>query len=124
MHDDLESVSERWREHVLEPRCAGRLDDGDAVRATAENAACGDVLVVHGAWRDERLTLRFEARGCWAVAACASASCERLDGSDREAVAAFDADALVAELGGLPRARRHAARMFARAFDEVRARLG
>lgn len=119
MDDDLENVSDTWRPHVLEPRRAGRLDAADAMQATARNAACGDVLVLHGAWRDDRLTLRFQARGCWAVAACASACCERLEGAERDTVERFAAQDLVEELGGLPRPRRHVVGMFQRALDEL-----
>lgn len=124
MDPDLESVSEAWRTHLLEPRCAGRLDGEGVTRAVAENPACGDVLVLYGARRDGKLVLRFEARGCWAVAACASACCEALEGAEGTRDADAEVTRVVDALGALPRTRRHAARMFVRALDEVLAGLG
>jgi NifU-like protein involved in Fe-S cluster formation len=127
MHaDDLEGVSEGLRDHVRDPRRVAPpgAPASDVVVVRSSNAACGDELELHGRVVGDAVELWFRARGCWGVVAVASCLCERLSGSRLEGLGLVDAAAVVADLGGLPRSRAHAATLFQRALSELAPRLG
>ena len=109
--------------HLVDPRCVGEVDPPRG-RGRGTNEACGDLLEVWVGERAGRLTLRFRAQACAAVVAVASFACERLDGATRDELEAFDLGREVDALGGLPRHRRHALRVFERALAEALADLG
>jgi nitrogen fixation NifU-like protein len=107
-------------DHFQNPRNAGEVPRADAI-AEIENPACGDVL---------RLTLkveascvkaiRFRAKGCVPVMACASALTELVAGKTLDDARALKRDGLIAAVGGLPPASTHAAQL---ALDALAAAL-
>ncbi len=100
-----------WQ-HFLSPRNRGRLEPCDS-QGESTYPLCGDWL---------RLTLRcdqetiqeicFEARGCGAVVAAASAGTTLVMGQSRQRALALDSFELDQVLGGLPASKRHAYWMF------------
>ena len=99
-----------YERHFLEPRGHGGLEDATHA-ATAGDPACGDELsldlrVVDGTIRD----VRFRARGCSGAIAVGSALATLLPGLPARADA-IDREALDAELGGVPQAKRHVLRL-------------
>lgn len=93
--------------HLATPTGAGAPPSADAV-GEAGSAACGDLVRVHlriagGRVRDAG----FEAFGCGAATAAASAACARLRGAGLDDAMRLSAGALDADLGGLGAARRH-----------------
>ena len=122
MHDDAAALPDSLRKHLLHPVGAGAPDPANDFRTgRAENAACGDLLVLHVRERDGVLSLRFQARGCSAVLAVASWLCERLEGASVAEAARLDVAAEVEALGGLPRQRRHATAVATRALRSAMA---
>ncbi len=101
--------SDRLLEHFRNPRNAGELPP-PAVSAEAANPACGDILRLYVEWSDRRAaSVRFKVRGCTASIAAASALTELIAGRTRAEIAAIDAAAIEAEVGGLPQHSKHAA---------------
>ena len=114
------SYSERFKEHLSNPRNAGELEDASAV-AEQTNPVCGDRL---------RLSLRIEggrierasflAYGCAPTLACGSVLAEMLEGMTVEEAARLTRQDIVRALGGLPARRQHAASL---AIETLRATL-
>jgi tRNA-specific 2-thiouridylase len=93
--------------HLATPTGAGPLGTADAVGESG-SAACGDLVrvalrVAGGRVREPR----FQAFGCGAATAAASAACMRLDGVPLDDALRVSAARLDADLGGLGPARRH-----------------
>lgn len=107
-------------DHFEHPRNAGVVADPDAM-VQIENPACGDTLKLTvklvGGLIDE---IRFQARGCVASVACASALTELVRGQTAEQARALGKEALLRAVGGLPPASNHAAQL---ALDALRAAL-
>lgn len=107
-------------DHFEHPRNAGILENPDA-SVLIENPACGDIL---------KLTLKlsgasiaaicFQAKGCVASMACASALTELVLGKTPAQARALPREALLAAVGGLPPASMHAAHL---ALDALHAAL-
>jgi nitrogen fixation NifU-like protein len=107
-------------DHFQNPRNTGEIAEPHAV-AEIENPVCGDVL---------RLTLkveagcvkeiRFRAKGCVPVMACASALTELVTGKTLAEARSIGRDSLIAAVGGLPQASAHAAQL---AMDVLAAAL-
>jgi nitrogen fixation NifU-like protein len=106
-------------EHFRHPRHSGPLP-GATARGEGENQACGDKLVLQLRVEERRLKeVRFQARACSAVIALASLAAERLQGLDLDAARALELERMVEAAGGLPRERRHALRVVARALAQA-----
>jgi NifU-like protein involved in Fe-S cluster formation len=118
----MKELPDLLAEHLRAPRLAGR-PAAPHREGRGENRACGDVLQLYAVESAGRLELRFEGRACGAVLATASYVCQELSGATVERARSFDVAAAVADLGGLPRHRQHAAAVVQRALAQVLAAL-
>ena len=107
---------ERFEEHLRFPRRRGHVPAG-AHTATAGSSACGDVVridlavaggVVSGAG--------FDAEGCGATIAAASAAVDLVEGTPVLAAARIGTTEVAEALGGLSLGKRHAADLAADAL--------
>jgi len=111
---DWQSRAEAFSDHLERPRGKGRLS-GAAHLGTAGGAACGDRLVfaVDLAERSGEVCVKagFEAVGCGALTAAASAAVALVEGRHFLEAAKVGAAQIEAELGGLSAAKAHAAQL-------------
>jgi nitrogen fixation NifU-like protein len=118
--------SERFKEHLSDPRNAGELEDADAV-SEQTNPVCGDRLRLSLRVRRGRIeSARFLAYGCPPTLACGSALAEMLEGMTTEEAALVSRADITKAAGGLPARKGHAAALavetLAAALEELRAR--
>jgi nitrogen fixation NifU-like protein len=112
--------SARLLDHFQNPRNTGDIPDADAT-AEIENPVCGDVLRLTLRVDSGRIAeIRFKAKGCVPVMACASALTELASGRTLAEARALDRDEIVAAVGGVPQASTHAAQL---ALDALAAAL-
>jgi nitrogen fixation NifU-like protein len=109
--------SERLIRHFKEARLAGELS-APGVSATVENPVCGDILKLSVRVEAGRVAeARFLAKGCTASIACGSAVAEWLEDSVVEELNSRKASEIASlvetEVGGLPEASKHAAKLAA-----------
>jgi nitrogen fixation NifU-like protein len=103
------AYSERFKEHLANPRNAGELEDADAV-SEQTNPVCGDRLRLSLRVRGGRVeAARFLAYGCPPTLACGSALAEMLEGMTLEEAAGVTRQRIAVALGGLPARKSHAA---------------
>ena len=107
--------------HLATPTGAGPPGAAHAVGESG-SARCGDLVRVGVRVEDGVVSeARFQAFGCGAATAAASAACARLTGAPLDDALRLSAAALDADLGGLGPARRHGAEVVedavARAFE-------
>jgi nitrogen fixation NifU-like protein len=103
--------SAKLLDHFQNPRNAGELADADA-SATVENPVCGDILLLSIKVGTGRVThVRFKAKGCVPVMACASALTELMLGKTLQQAKNLSREDLEAAVGGLPQASAHAAQL-------------
>ncbi len=112
---------ERFEDHLRHPRGRGRELE-HAYDGAAGGAACGDLVrvsvVVEGA---HVRAASFEASGCGATIAAASAAVELAEGAGLLEAARIGSPAIAAELGGLSPGKLHAADL---ASDALHRALG
>lgn len=109
-------ADERFAEHLQFPTGRGFLPDG-AHSGSAGGAACGDLIRIHIATDGRTVTgAGFEASGCGAAGAAASAAVTLADGSDVLDAARITAADVSEELGGLSPGKFHAADLAADAL--------
>jgi tRNA-uridine 2-sulfurtransferase len=110
---------ERFADHLQHPRGRGHVPAG-AYRGAAGGAACGDLVRldvrVGGARVDDA---GFEASGCGAAIAAASAVVELVRGAGLLDAARVGTHAVAAELGGLSPGKLHAAELAADALHRA-----
>jgi tRNA-uridine 2-sulfurtransferase len=93
--------------HLASPQGAGPMEAPDAVGESG-GAACGDLVRIALRIRGGRVRdARFQAFGCGAATAAASAACARLRGASLDAALALGPATLDADLGGLGPDRVH-----------------
>jgi NifU-like protein involved in Fe-S cluster formation len=103
------SYSEKFKDHLANPRNAGELSNANAV-AEETNPVCGDCLRLSLRIIDDRIeAARFLAYGCPPTLACGSALTEMLEGMSLEEARAVTKDQIVKAVGGLPSRKHHAA---------------
>ena len=108
--------SETFLDHFQNPRNVGELPSPPAIFASVENPVCGDTLVLYARVDDGCIAdVRYQARGCSASLATASAFTELLLGRTRAEVKAMKAADAEAAIGGLPAESKHAAALCAQA---------
>ena len=101
--------SERFKDHLANPRNAGELTDADAV-SEQTNPVCGDRLRLSLRVRGGRIeAARFLAYGCPPTLACGSALAEMLEGLTPEEAARTTRADITKAAGGLPARKGHAA---------------
>jgi tRNA-uridine 2-sulfurtransferase len=112
---------ERFEDHLRHPRGRGRTVAG-GFHGAAGGAACGDLVRLSVAVDGERVSAAgFEASGCGATIAAASAAVELAEGTGIVDAARIGAPAIAAELGGLSAGKLHAADL---ASDALHRALG
>jgi nitrogen fixation NifU-like protein len=103
------AYSERFKDHLANPRNAGKLADANAV-AEETNPVCGDRLRFSLRIRDGRIeAARFLAYGCPPTLASGSVLAEMLEGMTIEDALKLERKEIVDALGGLPSRKQHAA---------------
>lgn len=106
-------------DHLLAPRGRSSLGD-DAHSGAAGGAACGDLVRVSLRVEGDRVTdAGFQASGCVAARAAASAAVELAGGAQLLDAARVTPASISAELGGLASAHRHAAELSADALHRA-----
>ena len=106
-------------DHFEHPRNAGAVADPDA-QALIENPACGDTLKLTAKIANGRINeIRFQAKGCVASVACASALTELVCGNTVEDARALRREEIVQAVGGLPHASIHASHLAMDALEAV-----
>jgi tRNA-specific 2-thiouridylase len=112
---------ERFEDHLRHPRGRGREVAG-AFDGAAGGAACGDLVRMSVAVDGDRVAaVGFEASGCGATIAAASAAVELAEGAGVIDAARIGAPVIAAELGGLSAGKLHAADL---ASDALHRALG
>ena len=112
---------ERFEDHLRHPRGRGRAVAG-AHHGAAGGAACGDLVRLSVAVEGDRVRAAgFEASGCGATIAAASAAVELAEGTGLIEAARIGAPLIAAQLGGLSAGKLHAADL---ASDALHRALG
>jgi tRNA-specific 2-thiouridylase len=112
---------ERFEDHLRHPRGRGRRPVG-AASGAAGGAACGDLVRLSVAVDGDHVVVAgFEASGCGATIAAASAAVELVDGARILDAARVGSPQIAAELGGLSAGKLHAADL---ASDALHRALG
>ena len=94
-------MDERFEDHLRHPRNRGASPSG-AHDGAAGGAACGDLVRISLRVEEDRVAqATFDASGCGAAQAAASAAIELVDGAHVLDAARVGARAIAAELGGL-----------------------
>jgi tRNA-specific 2-thiouridylase len=107
---------ERFADHLRHPRGRGH-EPADAFHGAAGGAACGDLVRLSVAVEGDRVVdAGFEASGCGATIAAASAAVELVRGARVLDAARAGSPAVAAELGGLSAGKLHAADLAADAL--------
>ena len=111
--------SARLLDHFEHPRNAGEVAGADA-DVRVENPACGDVLRLTLKLTGGRIAeIAFQAKGCVASMACASALTELVRGQTIEQARLLSKEQLVNAVGGLPPASSHAGQLALDALQAV-----
>ena len=117
----LGRVDERFEDHLLHPRGRGReVEDGFG--GAAGGAACGDLVRISLRVEGDRVAAAgFDASGCGAATAAASAVVELVDGAPVLDAARVGPSDVAEALGGLSAGKLHAADL---AADAMHVALG
>jgi tRNA-specific 2-thiouridylase len=108
-----------FADHLNAPAGQGALREHPHSGA-AGGAACGDLVRVAVQVEGDRVTeAGFDAEGCGALTAAASAVVELVEGGTFVAAAKVGAEEIVASLGGLTPPKRHAAELVADALHRA-----
>ena len=110
---------EAFEDHLTAPRGQGRLKDADGTGA-AGGAPCGDLVRIDVEIAGDLIARAgFEAEGCGAATAAASATVELVQGEPFLAAARVGAREIAAALGGLSAGKFHAATLAADALHRA-----
>jgi tRNA-uridine 2-sulfurtransferase len=108
-----------FEQHLREPHARGPVPDGAFV-GSAGGHVCGDLVRIALRPGGGRIAeISFDAEGCGATLAAASACSLLADGAPLLDAARVGPDAIVAELGGLSPGKRHAADLAADALHRA-----
>jgi len=113
--------SDQVLDHFHHPRNVGELEAPTVVVETT-NPACGDEMKLWAVVRDGWVVdVRFKVAGCIPAVASGSWLTERIKGMPLAELHSLAPDEIVAALGGLPPASRHAAVLACDALRQLRA---
>jgi NifU-like protein involved in Fe-S cluster formation len=103
------AYSDTFKEHLVNPRNAGVLEDADA-EVEQSNPVCGDRLRLALRVRGGRVeAARFLAYGCPPTIVCGSALAGMLEGMTLEEATRVTRAEIIEAAGGLPPRKQHAA---------------
>ena len=118
--DELQEYNDLVRDHFLNPRNAGLLEDASGI-GVETNPVCGDsmrlMVKVEG---DQIVEARFQTVGCPAAIATSSIATEMIKGRPIAEVERLTREDFASALGGLPRNKLHCSVL---AADALRAAL-
>jgi nitrogen fixation protein NifU and related proteins len=115
--------SDQVLDHFHHPRNVGEIEDATVVVETA-NPACGDLMKLWAVVQEGVIVdVKFKVAGCVPAVACGSWLTERIKGMPLAELMGLAPDQIVAGMGGLPVASKHAAVLASDALQQLLARL-
>jgi len=116
------AYSNQVLDHFHNPRNVGEIADATVVVETT-NPACGDLMKLWARVQDGVIAdVKFKVAGCVPAVACGSWLTERIKGKPPAELTTLVPDEIIAGLGGLPPASRHAAVLASDALQQLLAR--
>jgi nitrogen fixation NifU-like protein len=111
--------SEAVKEHLKNPRNAGKIEDPDGVGQVG-NPVCGDMMTIMIRVKDDCIEeIKFETFGCGAATAVSSVITDMAKGKTLEEAMKITNKKVAEELGGLPKNELHCSNLGAEALHEA-----